>query len=242
MERYYIQFQVWRPTGVPGCYSLVRYNAPPEPTFVGVDEVNNADQLLQPGGPGPMDHCVRLPVSEGEQIEFQPGDVIGYYADQFRKNRDDPDDGGVQVVSDENVVVYNRIDVPLDDLKTQYTIPALGPDPSSCGFELEGSDSNLFQMTSSIAGAPIISLSLATTVVTNGMQRTPTSSPSPLIPTQSVNDGGGGGFSSSPSSSVSVTDGGGGGGDGGGGDESGPNLSVVVAIPLVIIIVTIFGM
>ena len=240
-ERYYIQFQVWRPTGVPGCYRLVGSNAPPEPTFDGMGEVNNTDQLLRPvtGRKNPLDHCVLLPVSEDEQIEFQPGDVIGYYADRFReKNNDhddpDPDNGGVQVVRDENVVVYNKIDVPLDDLKTQYAIPALGPDPSSCGFELEGSDSSLFQLNSSISGAPILNLSLVTIVVTNGMQPTPTSSPS-LTPTQSVNDGGGGGFSP-PSSSVSFEDGGGG---GGGGDGSRPNLLMVVAIPLVLIIITI---
>ena len=65
-ERYYIQFQVWRPTGVPGCYTMVGYDAPPEPTFDGM--VHNADQLLQPG-----DRCVRLPVSENKQIEFKPG-------------------------------------------------------------------------------------------------------------------------------------------------------------------------
>ena len=206
-ERYYIQFQVWRPTAVLGCYRLVGYNAPPEPTFDGMGEVNNADQLLQPGDPSNL--CVRLPVSEDEEIEFQPGDVIGYYTDRFRERNDrdpdDPDDGGVQVISDQNVVVYNRIDVPLDDLKTQYAIPALGSDPSSCGFELEGSDSNLFQMTSSIAGAPIISLSLATIVVTSGIQSDGILFPTPTVPepkptsdgvhsssSASVNDSGGG--------------------------------------------------
>ena len=167
LERYYIQFQVWRPTWAPGCYRLVGYNAPPPPIFVGNGELGNAGELLQPDV---IDDCVHLPVNENEQIQFQPGDVIGYYADQFELYDDDPDNGGVQVVSDENVVVYNIVDVPLDDLKTQYTIPALGSDPSSCGFELEGSDSDLFQITSSIAGAPIISLSLATTVVTSEIQ------------------------------------------------------------------------
>ena len=89
-ERYYIQFQVWRPTGVPGCYTMVGFNAPPEPTLDGMGEVNNTNQLLQPGDP--LDHCVHLPVSEGEQIEFQPGDVIGYYADRFReRNGRDPE-------------------------------------------------------------------------------------------------------------------------------------------------------
>ena len=188
MERYYIQFQVWRPTGVPGCYSLVRYNAPTLLVFDGCCGVNNTDQLLQPGGFGdPLERCVRLPVSEDEQIQFQQGDVIGYYADHFREDGEDRDDGGVQVVSDQNVIVYNRIDVPLDDLKTQYAIPALGPDPSSCGFELEGSDSSLFQMTSSTNGAPILSLSLVTVLFTTSTTPSPkptstlTSTPTVLV-------------------------------------------------------------
>ena len=217
-ERYYIQFQVWRPTAVPGCYTRVGYNAPPEPTFDDMGEVNNTDQLLQPGErDSPLHRCVLLPVSEDEQIQFQPDYVIGYYVDWFRDPNDDEDDGGVQVVSDQNVVIFNRIDVPLDDLKTQYAIPALGPDPSSCGFELEGSDSNLFQMTSSITGTPIISLNL--TVIT------PTSS---LSSSTSTLSGRSADFSPSPSPSVSVEDGG-----------SGPNLLVVVAILLVILIIAI---
>ena len=222
-ERYYIQFQVWRPTGVPGCYSLVRYDAPPEPTFDGMGEVNNTDQLLQPGErDGPLHRCVCLPVSEGEEIEFQPGDVIGYYADRFRDyDGDDSDDGGVQVVSDQNVVVYNRIDVPLDDLKMQYAIPALGSDPSSCGFELEGSDSNLFQMTSSTNGAPILSLSLVTvllstsTTPSSNLTSTLTSMPTVLVgvpssSSTSINGSGGetgcgGGCSSSTGASNSLS-------------------------------------
>ena len=216
MERYYIQFQVWRPTAVPGCYTMVGYNAPQEPTLGGMERVNNTNQLLQPGDP--LDHCVLLPVSEDEQIEFQPGDVIGYYADRFRDNGNNEGNGGVQVVSDENVVAYNRIDVPLDDLKMQYAIPALGPDPSSCGFELEGSDSNL---TSSTPGAPIISLNLTTVVLS---VITPTSSLSSLTSTLSGRSG----DFSPPSPSVSVEDGG-----------SGPNLLLVVAILLVILIIAI---
>ena len=158
-ERYYIQFQVWRPTGVLGCYTRVGYNAPP--LIIDTDEDDDdEDEVVVDALLTPEDRCVVLSVNRSQQIEFQPGDVIGYYADRFTENGDDHDDGGVQVVSDQNVVVYNRIDVPLDDLQTQYAIPDLGPDPSSCGFELEGSDSNLFQMTSSTSGAPIISLDL----------------------------------------------------------------------------------
>ena len=243
-ERYYIQFQVWRATGVPGCYTRVEYNAPPLPNFVSGDRVDNAGELLRPTA-----HCVHLPVSESEQIQFQPGDVIGYYADRFRGSGNDEGDGGVQLVRDQNVVVYNRIDVPLDDLKTQYAIPDLGPDPSSCGFELEGSDSSLFQMTSFTSGAPIISLSLTVTTQilsfssltstfsVSGRSADFSPSPSPSVsgisadfspsPSPSVS-GRSGSFSPSPSRTVSVEDGG-----------SGPNLLLVVAILLVILIITI---
>ena len=70
-ERYYIEFQVWRPTGVLQCYRLVGLNAPPLP-IIEEDEVKNENEMLRPGGPqdGILHHCVHLPVSEGEQVEF----------------------------------------------------------------------------------------------------------------------------------------------------------------------------
>ena len=48
LNRYYIQFQVWRSTGVQGCYTLVGYNAPP--LSVGAVDVS----LLFV----PSEHCV----------------------------------------------------------------------------------------------------------------------------------------------------------------------------------------
>ena len=83
----------------------------------------------------------------------------------LRENGNDPMSGGVQVVRDQDAIVYHRINVPLRELKTQYTVPNLGPDPSSCGFG--GRESNLFQMTSSTSEVPIISLNLATTVLSS---------------------------------------------------------------------------
>ena len=103
--------------------------------------------------------CI-LPVTENEQIEFQPGDVIGYYADRHRKNGDDPDDGGVQWIEDNNVVVYHIVDVPLSDLKTEYAISPLGADPAACGFNIADSTSTLHDLTRVTSGAPIITVSL----------------------------------------------------------------------------------
>ena len=230
-ERYYIQFQVWRPTGVPGCYTLVGYNAPQPPMYNQGSPtfISNWDQMLQPA-----DRCVLLVVSEGEEIEFQPGDVIGYYVDRFDHNGRDHDDGTLQLVSDQNVVAYNITDVPLDDLKTQYAIPALGSDPSFCGFELEGSDSNLFQMTSSIAGAPIVSLSLATIVVTSGIQSDGILFPTPTVPEPKPTSDG-----VRSSSSASVNDSGGGTGCVGEcSDSTGPSnlLPVIVGVACALLV------
>ena len=154
MERYYIQFQVWRSAGDQGCYTLVGSNAPSLSTGGDVDE----NLLLAPSG-----HCVLLPVAENEQIEFQPGDVIGYYADRYKRNGNtitDVNGGGVQWIEYNNVVVYYTVDVPLSNLKTEYAISPLGPNPSACGFNITDSTSNLHDLSMSISGAPIINISL----------------------------------------------------------------------------------
>ena len=154
---YYIQFQVWRPTRNPGCYSLVEYNAPPDPIIsLGV---LSADQLLQPGDP--ENHCVHLSVDEDEQIQFQPGDVIGYYVDRFKDDDKDHDGGGIQVISDQNVVVYQRRDVLLSSV-TRGVFAGLSIAPSHCQTGIL----NWFEMLSTTNGAPIISLSLSTGPIT----------------------------------------------------------------------------
>ena len=147
MDRYYIQFQVWRSTGTQGCYTLVGSNAP----LLGAGGAVDVSLLLVPS-----EHCVVLSVAKNEQIEFQPGDVIGYYADRHRKNGDDPNDGGVQWIGDNNVVVYHTVDVPLSELETEFFIPSLGVDPAACGFN----NAILHDLTIVTSGAPIINVTL----------------------------------------------------------------------------------
>ena len=155
-ERYYIQFQVWRSTGAQGCYTLVGSNAPP----LGAGGAVDVSLLL-----APTDLCVVLSVAENEQIVFQPGDVTGYYADRHRSNGDDPDGGGVQWIEDNDVVVYHIVDVPLSDLKTEYAISPLGPDPAACGFNIATSTSTLHDLSIVTSGAPILSMTLGMKVL-----------------------------------------------------------------------------
>ena len=156
LARYYMQFQVWRSTGVHGCYTLVGSNASP----LGEGDAVVLSMLLKP-----INRCVDLPVAENEQIEFQPGDVIGYYTDQYKSDGFDRTDGGVQVITDNNVVVYHTVDVPLSDLKTEYAISPLGPNPAACGFNIAGSNSTLHDLSLSTTGAPIITVSLCMIII-----------------------------------------------------------------------------
>ena len=149
--RYFIQFQVWRSTGVQGCYTLVGSNASP----LGAGGTVVLSLLLQP-----TNGCVDLLVAENEQIEFQAGDVIGYYVDQHRADGKNRTVGGVQVITDSNVVVYHTVDVPLSDLKTEYAISPLGPDPAACEFNIADSTSTLHDLSRVTSGAPIITVTL----------------------------------------------------------------------------------
>ena len=163
--QYYIQFQVWRPTanGVDGCYELVDYNIPLDDARV--EEMNITDStsiieaegfLSPPGDIGPLHRCVVLPVRESQQIEFQPGDVVGYYVDYFRDGID-PTFGGIQWISSTAVTVYYTENIARVDIKTHYALS--GPNPSSCGFQVADETSNLHSLTQSATSAPIISLS-----------------------------------------------------------------------------------
>ena len=151
LARYYMQFQVWRSTGVQGCYTLVGFNAP----RLGEGGAVNVSLLPTPAG-----RCVDLPVADNEQIEFQPGDVIGYYADQFRNDGLNRPFGGVQWIEHNNVVVYHTVNVPLSDLKTEYAISPLVTDPAACGFNIVPSTSDLHDLTRATSGAPIITVTL----------------------------------------------------------------------------------
>ena len=161
-EQYYIQFQVWRPTGPEGCYKLVDYNEPPvddsqddsqdESSQRGLRSTNYPPRPPEYGILNPVAHCVVLTVRENEQIDFQPGDVVGYYVDRLR----DRGDGGIQWIEDSEVVVYYKDGLSREDIKSQYALN--GPNPTECGFSV--SDSNSHSLNDSSSSAPIISLSL----------------------------------------------------------------------------------
>ena len=158
---YYIQFQVWRPTGPEGCYELVGYNEPPvddtqEKTDSRTDSISLSDIVY--GTLSPVDHCVVLTVRENEQIDFQPGDVVGYYVDYFEFRDEDVNDGGIQWTEDSEVVVHYRDDLPREDIKSQYALN--GINPTECGFQISGVTSGLHTLRDSSTSAPIISLTL----------------------------------------------------------------------------------
>ena len=145
---YYIQFQVWRPTGPSGCYSLVGFNRP-----VGSE---GEDTVLDPPGDSsdPLHRCVVLPVTEDQQIEVQSGDVVGYYVDHDNDNKNDNDAGIQWIEGGSDVVVYYRDNLPREDIMSHYALGGLNP--TECGFPV----SALYSLSSAISAAPIISLSI----------------------------------------------------------------------------------
>ena len=154
--QFYIQFQVWRPTAISGCYSLVNFSSP-------VDG-NGNDGVLSPPGDDrdPLHRCVVLSVPEDQQIEVQSGDVVGYYVDHFRDGAD-RDDGGIQWIEDDNsdVVVHYRQEtfddeLPREDIKSHYAVG--GVNPTSCGFPISDGSISSYSLTTSISAYPIISL------------------------------------------------------------------------------------
>ena len=152
-ERYYIQFQVWRPTGPSGCYSLVGFNRP-----VDGDE----DGFLSPpmGGSDPLDRCVVLPVTEDEQREVQSRDVVGYYVDHFKLEDGELEDrdGGIQwIEGGSDVVVYYRDDLPREDIMSHYALGGLNP--TECRFPISGNSAS-YSLSGFISATPIISLSI----------------------------------------------------------------------------------
>ena len=162
-QQYYIQFQVWRPTGIEGCYKLVDYNIPLDDARMSETEMSDSSVIIDAEGflspPGnnsdPLHRCVVLPVRENQQIEFQPGDVVGYYVDYFRDGSD-MTDGGIQWIEDNEVAVHYRDDLPREDMKTLYAIGE--QNPTKCGLEM--SESALHSLSDFSTAAPIISLSI----------------------------------------------------------------------------------
>ena len=161
-EQYYIQFQVWRSTGIEGCYDLVDYNTPLDVDGSKVSEsviIIDGEGFLVLGRDNAPSHCVVLPVTESQQIEFQPGDVIGYYVDHFRGGQD-RSNGGIQWIDDGKVVVHYRDNLPREDIKSQYAIGISDIDPSVCGFEISPETIDLHSLGVTSFSAPIIGLSM----------------------------------------------------------------------------------
>ena len=165
-HQYYIQFQVWRPTanGVDGCYELVDYNIPLDDAREEEMNVSDSTSIIEAEGflspledrNDPLDHCVVLPVRESQQIEVQPGDVVGFYVDRFRDGVDRTD-GGIQWTDSTVGTVYYTDDIPRVDIKTQY---AINVNPTACGFQLSPTE-NSHSLSQTAASAPIISLSFS---------------------------------------------------------------------------------
>ena len=171
-EQYYIQFQVWRPTGTEGCYQLVGYNIPLDDANEEERNISDGDTIIEREGflspPGdnrdPLYHCVVLPVRESKQIDFMEGDVVGYYVDRFKDDEDeddeDEDDGGIQWIEDSGVVVHFRDDLPKEDIKSQHAW-VNGPNPTECGFQVSGGTTDLHTLSATTTSAPIISVSIS---------------------------------------------------------------------------------
>ena len=125
-DQYDIAFQVFRPSPVGvGCYDLIGLN------FLG-------DGVPGVTG-GNIDHCVVLTdIPPEDQIQVQPGDVVGFFATHYRNG--DQDDGGVQ------------LDTAITTVTVWSTELLSITDPDTCPY-LIGGDGNL---ASSSTGAPVI--------------------------------------------------------------------------------------
>ncbi len=129
-ELYDIYFQVLRatPQGPEGCYDLVGYN------FI----------AWGMGGEGELDHCIVLEdIPPEDQIQVEPGDVVGFRIEHFRNG--DRDNGGPQLVTD-------RTDVTVWYLMGQDM--ATGPQ-TTCRFCV-GPGPELGRLVSSTDHPPVI--------------------------------------------------------------------------------------
>ena len=150
-EEYYIQFQVWRPTGPSGCYSLVGFNRP-----VGSE---GEDGVLNPLGVNgdPLRRCVELSVTDpDQQIEVQSGDVVGYYVDRDNDNKNDNNAGIQWIEGGSDVVVHYRDGLPREDIRSHYAVGGLNP--TECGLPISGNSAS-YSLSDSTNARPIISLS-----------------------------------------------------------------------------------
>ena len=172
-ERYYIQFQVWRPTGTgDGCYSLVDFNIPLDNAMEEEREISDSNIIIEAEGflspPGddrsPLHRCVVLPVRDNQQIEVKVGDIVGYYVDRFRRGTDDKNDGGIQWVEDDrDVVVYYKDRLSKDALKSYYAIG--GRSPTECGFAVMDNEGS-YSLNRKHTALPVIGVAVTGVSIT----------------------------------------------------------------------------
>ena len=111
-DRYDIYFEVWRPTGTDGCYSLIGSNV-----------VTNAVA----GNIHNVRACIVIDVPDNELVTVQPGDVVGFYADRVNGNGN----GGVELdegTQYENLEVWYRSNPSQSDLETNSLCVGVGED------------------------------------------------------------------------------------------------------------------
>ena len=121
-DMYNITFQVWRPSvDTEGCYRLIGENS--------VSKRPDNQQVI-------------LDVVQEEQLQIQPGDVVGLYADHLNTNQEDNKNGGIEL--DEGIdtvtVWYRRMNSSVDDR-------------GSCGVTIQDGGGGLDRVT---VAAPIV--------------------------------------------------------------------------------------
>ena len=152
--KHYVQFQVWRPIGATGCFQLVGAN-PQQLQDAHNYDVDFSELLALKDG------CIKLEVKKRNQLEFQPGDVIGFYTATFQGYKISNKQMGIRVVRNENVVIYFERNTNIQELKPYYVISDLDQSLQSCGFSNWEDDSH--QLTSWILGEPMINVTIGKT-------------------------------------------------------------------------------
>ena len=138
-QPYTISFQVWRPNSpspVDNCYSMTGVNYFPS---IPLADPNSADRGIVTGT-----------VPEGERIEVQPGDVVGFYLESSRI-----DDDGIQFARDDDN------DLPYTSEDVWYATGAINSGPTECQLPVGPGRT----LSSSTNRAPLITVTVGKSLV-----------------------------------------------------------------------------